>query len=439
MSDHPTFRPPVGLLQIADRLEEAGFEAWAVGGAIRDEILGRPRADWDLATDAKPEEVRRLFARTVPLGMEHGTVGVLSDDGTLFEVTTFRLDVETDGRHAVVEFATDIEDDLARRDFTINAIAWRPATGELRDPHGGIDDLRDRVLRAVGEPEVRFAEDYLRVLRGLRFAGTYDLEVEPETWSALREAAVHLSRLSAERVREELLKVLASATPSRALRMYGDAGALDHWYGEIALAAQDSAWDESLEAIDALRPHRPLLRVVRLLLSAGARSQAEDDPGREAEALLQHLKFSNADTRRATHLVAHYVPLVHPADGSATIREWLHTAGIEHARDLFRLHFAAARASGDEDSERAMAFTWRRVHDEIVHHAPVSVAELAVDGSDLIALGLPQGPLVGLMLEELLAQVIESPDRNEREALLESARELIELGGLDVLEGGSTG
>ncbi len=167
------FHPPDGFLAIAERLEAGGFEAWGVGGAIRDAHMGVDRADWDIATDARPAQVRGLFPRTVPLGIEHGTVGVIAGDGTMYEVTTFRRDVETDGRHAVVEFAESIDEDLSRRDFTINAVAWRPATGELRDPFRGLADLDRGVLRAVGDPEQRFAEDYLRVLRGLRFAGRY--------------------------------------------------------------------------------------------------------------------------------------------------------------------------------------------------------------------------------------------------------------------------
>ncbi len=433
MIDRPVFHPPAALAQIAERLESAGCQAWAVGGAIRDAILRRSRADWDLATDARPEEVRELFRRTVPLGLDHGTVGVLGEDDSMYEVTTFRLDVETDGRHAVVEFATEIEDDLARRDFTINAIAWRPETQELRDPYQGIDDLKAGVLRAVGEPSRRFAEDYLRVLRAFRFAGAYDLEIEPETLTALRAAVVHLDRLSAERVREELLKVLSAEVPSPALRMYSDFGALDGWYPEIAPAAEGNEWADALEAIDALRPHRTFLRVVRLFLSAGG---DPEESAEKAEALLRRLKFSNAEIRRGTHLVAHYRPLVHPADGSASIREWLSTVGTEFSRDLFRLHFAAARGAGSADAERALVYTWGRVHHEIVERSPVTVGQLAVDGTDLLALGLPGGPLVGLMLEELLAQVIEAPDLNDREVLLESARELIELGGLDSLEGG---
>lgn len=433
MIDRQVFHPPAAFLQIAERLESAGCQAWAVGGAIRDAILERPRADWDLATDARPEEVRELFQRTVPLGLDHGTVGVVGQDDSMYEVTTFRLDVETDGRHAVVEFATEIEDDLARRDFTINSIAWRPATKELRDPYQGIDDLKAGVLRAVGEPSGRFAEDYLRVLRAFRFAGAYDLAIEPETLSSLREAVVHLDRLSAERVREEMLKVLSGDVPSRSLQMYAEFGALDGWYQEIAPAASGRGWTEALAAIDALKPHRVFLRVVRLSLCAGGE---QEEAVKRAEALLRRLKFSNAEIRRGTHLVAHYLPLVHPADGSASIREWLHTAGTEFSRDLFRLHFAAARAAGSDDGQRALVYTWGRVHDEIVEGSPVTVGQLALDGTDLLALGLPSGPLVGLMLEELLAQVIEAPERNDRDVLLESARELIELGGLDSLEGG---
>ena len=431
VTELPVLQPPAGLLEVADGLEAGGYQAWAVGGAIRDALLGRSRADWDLATDALPEEVRALFPRTVPLGLEHGTVGVLAEDGTMYEVTTFRLDVETDGRHAVVEFAATIEEDLARRDFTINSMAWRPSTEELRDPFGGSADLQNRVLRAVGDPWRRFTEDYLRVLRAFRFAGLLELEIETETRAALAGSVEHLPRLSAERVREELLKVIASPAPSAALDLYADYGALEGWYRELGPAVEGPSWTETLAAVDSVPAHRSFLRVVRLLLAAGAGGGGDPEA---AEAILRRLKFSNAEIRRGTRLVEHYLPLVHPADGSATLRKWLHSVGPDQARDLFRLHFAAVRASGSVEGQRALLFTWQRVHDELVQAAPVTLSQLAVDGSDLLELGLPRGPLVGVMLEELLEQVIESPERNERETLLGSARELIELGGLDSLD-----
>lgn len=424
--------PPEGFRMICERLESAGFEAWGVGGAIRDAWLGVDRADWDIATVARPEQVRSLFRRTVPLGIEHGTVGVIAPDGAMYEVTTFRRDVTTDGRHAEVEFADSVDEDLSRRDFTINAVAWRPATGEIRDPHGGRQDLDRRLLRAVGNPAERFAEDYLRVLRGLRFAGRYALDIEPTTRAELGEAVGGLERLSAERVREELLKSLAGPGAGNVLALYEETGALESWYPELAAVARDDPrWASTLAAIDAIPAHRSSLRLVRLLLSLPRDGDAE---GSAATEILDRLKCSNAETRRAVHLWREYLPLVSPADSAARLREWLSEVGIEHARDLFRLHLASARASGASESQRALLHTWRRVHDELVGHAPIGLSDLAVDGNDLLALGLPSGPLVGLMLEELSAQVIEDPSRNDRDTLLAEARELIELGALDGLD-----
>src|SRR6476661_6227625 len=168
--------PPAAVLEIAGRLEEAGFEAWCVGGAIRDALLGHPHLDWDLATSATPNQVRELFGakRTIPIGVEFGTVGVLDRKNKMHEVTTFRRDVKTDGRHAEVEFGVSLDDDLARRDFTINAMAYSPTRDELRDPFGGRADLDKHILRAVGDADARMREDRLRALRAIRFASRFD-------------------------------------------------------------------------------------------------------------------------------------------------------------------------------------------------------------------------------------------------------------------------
>lgn len=422
--------PPASFLEMADRLEEHGYQAWAVGGAIRDHLLGRPRGDWDLATDAHPEEIQHLFRRTIPLGVEHGTVGVLQDDGAMYEVTTFRRDIETDGRHAIVDFAETIDEDLARRDFTINAIAWQPRTRELRDPSGGRADLAAGILRAVGEPSERFAEDYLRVLRGLRFAGRYDLLIDPPTREALDEAVPGLSRLSAERVREELEKIMAAPAPSAALRLYRDTRALAVWYPELDAEADTPAWDAALASIDELHAGRPLLRVARLLMLVPGAGE-EEDPGEDAvTGLLERLKFSGAATRRVLELRRDYLPFVNPLDSAAQLREWLSEVGPGGERDLFRMHFAAARALGGEDAARGLVYVWRRVHDERLSGAPIDRSDLAVDGNDVLALGVAPGPFVGLLLEELHALVLEDPELNERDALLERARELIELAGM---------
>lgn len=427
-------RPPPSFSDMSNRLEEAGFEAWAVGGAVRDRLLGVVTPDWDLATSARPSDVVKLFRRTVPVGIEHGTVGVLDLDGVLYEVTTFRKDVETDGRHAVVTFAESIEDDLARRDFTINAIAWRECTGELRDPWGGRSDLAAGILRAVGDPSERFAEDYLRVLRGLRFAGAYELTMDPPTREALEEAVPGLDRLSAERVREELIKVLSSRAPSATLRLYRDTGALGVWYPELERHADDAAWDETLAAIDELHRDRWLLRVCRLLLvmptDPSAESPEDDANLAAAGALLKRLKFSGAHQRRILHLYQHFLPFISPVDSSSRIREWLSEIGSGTERDLFRLHIAAARASRAEDAMKALVFVWRRAHDERLSGAPIEQADLAVDGHDVLSLGMSPGPLVGLLLDELHARVLEDPELNTRKALLEQARELIDMAGL---------
>ena len=195
---------PDAVRDIAARLLEAGHETWYVGGAVRDVLLERIRkrpapslaeSIIDIATAARPEQVQALFRRTVPVGIEHGTVAVLDGENRAHEVTTFRKDVTTDGRHAQVAFGVSLEEDLARRDFTINAIAVHPATGEIRDPFGGWADLEAGLVRAVGEAGTRFREDYLRVLRALRFAATLGMRIEPATWAAARAAAKDLAHL----------------------------------------------------------------------------------------------------------------------------------------------------------------------------------------------------------------------------------------------------
>jgi tRNA nucleotidyltransferase (CCA-adding enzyme) len=424
--------PPPGFTWVAETLEAHGFEAWAVGGAVRDRLTGAERevseADWDLATNARPEEVREIFRRTVPLGIEHGTVGVLADDA-MYEVTTFRRDIETDGRHAVVSFAETIQEDLARRDFTINAVAWRPATKELLDPFDGRADLLRGVLRSVGEPDARFEEDYLRVLRGVRFAGALGLEIEPATREALERAVSGLDRLSAERVREELFKVLADPLPSRALRLYADIGGFAAWYPEVESIAMDAGvWDRTLRSVDIIAPHRELLRLARWILPVGVDG---DSRVAKAEPLLKRLKLSNADIKKILHRLRHYQPFIGPMDSAAEIRAWLVEVGRSAVPDLFRLHFADARATGDEYMSGYLVHAWRSAHEELLGDPPLSLRDLAIGGDELIALGVPKGPLVGLLLEELHAEVLEDPDLNDPVHLVARARELIGPAGQD--------
>jgi tRNA nucleotidyltransferase (CCA-adding enzyme) len=267
---------------IAERLEQAGFAAWAVGGAVRDALSGRSPGDWDLTTSARPRDVQRLFRRTVPIGIDHGTVGVIGRSGRMYEVTTFRRDVETFGRRARVSFSDSLEEDLERRDFTINAVAWHPGSGEVRDPHGGMRDLEERVLRTVGDPHARFEEDRLRVLRALRFAGRFGLRIDPGTWEAIRASAGKLGNLSAERIREELWKTMAGQpAPSATLGMYAESGVLSQLYPALEAcrgvphpSGGADLWEHLLATADAVPRTRPLLRIAGLLHEVGAAGPA---------------------------------------------------------------------------------------------------------------------------------------------------------------------
>jgi tRNA nucleotidyltransferase (CCA-adding enzyme) len=452
-------QPPPAVLDIARRLDGAGYDVWAVGGAVRDALFGGATEDWDLATSARPEDVRRIFRRTVPVGIEHGTVGVLAGDGVMYEVTTFRRDVETFGRHAVVEFAQTIDEDLSRRDFTFNAIAWHPIRGELRDPFGGVDDMRTATLRTVGEPAERFAEDYLRVLRALRFAGHFVLQVEPATWAALRAAVPHLAGLSPERVREELVKVLGR-TPhaSAALKLMAAAGALRELYPELdALAGlgaptasagagpddasgtaadDDDAWVRTLRAVDALPPTRPLIRLAALLHAIGMpAARARDlrggfrytghEPigGRMAETLLRRLRASNADTELVTWLVGKQSDLFPPDAPDSGVRRWLLHVPPHLVAPLFRLRIALWRAHPVPGGDRDLCERWRHVRRVLAARPPLTIGDLAVDGRDLKSLGLAPGPRFGEILRALLDRVIEEPSLNEKDELLRLARE----------------
>jgi tRNA nucleotidyltransferase (CCA-adding enzyme) len=427
-SARPDLHPPPDVLSIARRLHDAGFDTWTVGGAVRDALAGGHPGDWDLTTAARPRDVQRLFRRTVPVGIAHGTVGVLGRDGRLYEVTTFRRDVETDGRHARVIFADRVDDDLQRRDFTINAVAWHPLTHELRDPHGGLPDLREGILRTVGDAAERFREDRLRVLRALRFAGRFGLRIDEATWRAAREAAPELVHLSAERVREELLKVLRQVDPpSVSLRLYEQSGALAHLYPELqaCVGAADGdadVWAHLLRVVDDLPKHRTALRLVALLHDIGKPVDPADHASTGAalaHRLMKRLKFSNAEIDRAVHLVAQHSDFPAPDAPEPELRRWLRRIGREYVNDLFRLRIAdlRARAADDprlEDTSRL----WKRVRGELSREAPLEIGDLAIGGAELRALGIPPGPLYGEILRDLLERVTDEPSLNDRETLM---------------------
>jgi tRNA nucleotidyltransferase (CCA-adding enzyme) len=388
---------PEEALEIARTLERAGYEAWCVGGAIRDALVGgargeqqAPRPEIDFTTSATPEEVQQLFRRTVAVGLKYGTVGVLDRRRVLHEVTTFRRDVTTDGRHAVVAYGVSLEEDLARRDFTINAIAYHPLRHEWRDPFGGAEDIRRGVVRAVGLADERFREDYLRILRALRFAARFDFSIEPATWAAARAAAPGLGQLSAERVRDEWFKGLRTArSVARLVGLWRDVGAAARWIPELERAPEPGKGYAPAE-VDR-HPRDPVLLTAVLCSKPGA--------------VLLRLRASNAEIARAEALGR--APAEPAAATPVAARRWLAAVGAA-ADDLIALW----RLRHGESPE------WAPVVSEIrARRDAVSRGELAVDGNDLLALGVPKGPKVGQVLDALLDRVLEDPSLNTPEAL----------------------
>ncbi len=432
-----TLRPPASVVDIAKQLEAAGHETWCVGGAVRDALLGHPHSDWDLATAARPEEVMRLFPRrTIPVGVAHGTVGVLDRSRVLHEVTTFRRDVRTDGRHAEVEFGASLDEDLARRDFTINAIAYSPTRHVMRDPFHGREDMARRVVRAVGRPADRMREDRLRALRALRFASRFEFTIDTDTWAAILASAPFLTRLSAERVKEELTKTMVQvARPGRALLLWRDSAALS-----VLVPALGGLTAVDMAAVDCLAQPRE---------GAGARATARADarrlgrltalflscPPGEAERALKGLRFSNADTEWIVGLVEawrtvgadmEWTLVASQSPPEATVRRWVAGIGRLRAAMLFRLaaaRWAATRAAGGAaPTTRQVRALYRRAIRSAFHDA-IQLSDLALDGNDLIEAGIAHGPQVGATLRRLMAAVVEDQSLNDRNRLLELARQ----------------
>jgi len=378
---------PEEVTRIAQRLEEEGHETWCVGGAIRDNLLGLDNHDFDLATAAPPAVVQKLFKRTVPVGVEHGTVAVLDGQNRPHEVTTFRKDITTDGRHAVVEFGFSLQDDLARRDFTINAIAYHPLRHEFRDPFDGAADLGKKLIRSVGDPNWRFQEDYLRILRALRFSARFEFRIQPRTLEAARANVAGLSQLSAERVRDEWWKgIKTAARVSRIVALWRDIGATRIWLPELR------GDDGGGSAVDKL-PRDPVLISAFL--------------ARDPASLLTRLKCSAKDIERGRAIGAwrdRWPDPRHPA----AVRRWLADVG-PYADDLLAL----VPASSGAPSALPQAVTAIRQAAD-----PLTIGALAVKGDDLLAAGVRPGPEVGETLTRLLSEVLDDPSRNSRDELL---------------------
>jgi len=391
---------PPSVREVCQRLGEAGHQAVTVGGAVRDAMLDRSPGDWDVATSAHPDAVMQLFRGTLPTGIEHGTVTVRIGRGGQrdpIEVTTFRGEgAYSDARRPdQVVFGVSLEEDLARRDFVVNAMAWDPIGRALFDPFGGRADLAARRLRAVGVAAERFAEDGLRIVRAVRFVASLDFGLEESTEAAIPGALGSLARVSRERVRVELVKLLAGPAAGRALDIAERTGILLQVLPE--LAGKDVA--AAIARVGGV-PREAGVGMAALMLEV---------PATAVDAALRRLTYSNVERARVTGLVAEASALGGDRPGDPILRRALGRVGRAAAGDLAALVGDPATAAQLQKIAAA--------------GDPLSIGDLALGGADVMrVLGVPPGPAIGRALAELLARVLEDPSLNTREALEQMLR-----------------
>ncbi len=407
---------PREVREVVERLQREGHHAYLVGGGVRDLLRGLEPKDYDVATSARPEQVQALFRRVIPTGIQHGTVTVLSGKWHV-EVTTFRSEgAYVDGRRpSRVAFDTDITGDLARRDFTINAIAFDPVKGEQVDPFGGLADLQAGVIRCVGEPSERFGEDGLRPLRAVRFSAVLGFRLDPKTEAAIRPLLGIVAKVSAERVREELDKLLLSPRTQEGLALLERTGLMGVVLPEVAavrgrMDGEDDLLDRSIAAAAAL-PAQPELRWAALLHATAGSAAASADVAR---AVLTRLKFPNRVIDAAVHAVRHrdVEPLRSASD--ADLRRWMSGVG----RDAVSAVLALAAATTPSARRAAVQALADRAQALLASNPPLTARDLALKGSDVMRiLGVGPSPAVGEATRYLLDQVLEDPSLNTAAAL----------------------
>ncbi|MDR0388924.1 MAG: HD domain-containing protein [Spirochaetaceae bacterium] len=449
------------LKEAAEVFVSRGKQVYLVGGAVRDLLLGKNPHDWDLASDATPEEVIAMFRRVIPTGIKHGTV-TIRYRGFSIETTTFRTEsVYSDGRRPdSVHYAATIEEDLSRRDFTMNAVAIRLPDGSISDPFGGREDIRKKLIRCVGRAEERFNEDGLRPLRALRFASQLDFALEETTLAAIPPALPATAQVAIERVREELDKMLVSALPSRGLRLMEQTGLLEIFLPELQrcrgveqkgfhcfdvldhsfLSCDFAAQDKSLPETDS----RLVLCLAALLHDIGKpdvrgldRSgvytfyRHEEQSAALALDILRRFKYSNDIIEKTSHLIRQHMFHYEEAWSEAALRRFIIRTGKEKLPALYALRRADAYGTtGKAPPPGLLLPLMERVNGVLERKEALSLKDLALKGDDLMALGLKPGKAMGRILNELLEAVLADPELNTKEKLREIAGKIIEKTGI---------
>ncbi|SDB29736.1 tRNA nucleotidyltransferase (CCA-adding enzyme) [Pseudobutyrivibrio sp. YE44] len=435
---------PADVQNIINVLESNGHEAYAVGGCVRDCILGKVPHDWDITTSALPEQVKALFQRTFDTGIEHGTVTVLMS-GIGYEVTTYRVDGKyEDGRHPKeVTFTASLEEDLKRRDFTINAMAYNDSKG-LVDLFGGKEDLEAGIIRAVGNPTERFTEDALRMLRALRFSAQLGFEIEAATYQAICDLAPTLEKISAERIQVEMVKLVTSDHPERIRDVY-ETGLTKIFFPEFdAMMECDQVNKHHMYTVGehtivsmGLAPADKVIRLAMMLHDiAKPVCKTTDDKGQNhfkmhpvegekmARAVLRRLKFDNDTTDKVCNLVRNHDD--RPEINERNVRRMIIRVKQENFQDLLAVKRADCLAQSMYHREEKLSYIadLERVFNEVVAAGDcLKIKDLKINGKDLLAMGVPQGQKIGEILKTLFDEVVENPQLNEREYLLSRAKQ----------------
>jgi len=448
---------PRYVIQIAERLHEQGFEAWVVGGSMRDILIGRPAYDHDIATDATPEEVMGIFRRTIPTGVRHGTVTVLTGSEKV-EVTTFRSDgTYSDARHPdSVAYAKTILEDLSRRDFTINGIAYNPMTSDLIDPFGGRKDIDKGLIRTIGNPLDRFYEDGLRPFRACRLASELGFDIEQNTFEAISSCLDQAAKVSVERIRDEFIRIIQSAKPSIGIELLRTSGLLELFLPELITGFgirqnvyhRYDVYYHNLYSCDAADAKDYRIRLAALFHDIGkyhARKEIEGHQHGSKSVFYNHeiigagvtkramrrLKFSNQDIKTVTHLIRnhmfHYTNLW--TDGA--VRRFMRKVGLENLEALFELRRADRIGNGlKQGNSRAVQTLKQRIGRILEAENAITVKDLAVNGHDVMnEFDLKPGPIIGKILQHLLEEILDDPDKNERDILLRIASDFLAKGG----------
>ena len=443
------------LKEIASMFTVNQREIYLVGGAVRDMHMGKKIHDWDLATNALPEEVmtivRRSGGKVIPTGIKHGTVTVLYKNNSA-EVTTFRTESDySDGRRPDnVSYAATIEEDLSRRDFTMNAIAMRLPDGKIADPFGGAKDIKKELIRCVGEPRERFNEDGLRPLRAVRFASQLGFIIEQKTLDAIPLALSVCEKVSRERVRDEIDKILASSLPSQGIRLMEETGLLKLFIPELDNCRgvdqkgfhQFDVLDHSLLACDYaaanIFSHEVRLAAlfhdigkpdVRGIDEAGVYTfyRHEEVSSDMCRTIMNRMRYPNIVIDKTCHLVKQHMFLYTDEWSDSAVRRFIARIGEDNLEDIYRLRRADIYGfSGKKPDYRSIEKLVERVNKVLEKGNAFSIKNLAVSGNDLMAIGIPGGKMIGVILKQLLETVLDDPTQNTRERLLEIAGKLFE-------------